>query len=579
MRKKLLKKIKLPKFYFFNHLSIGRKIALSFAAVIILFCLSTLLTTWLVKGVGNNIQELEKRSDIALDISQMSNLTESMGLRVANYVHYSTSSYVAEYEDRKHQFDLLTEDLQKYMETPESSELFNQVIANMGTMDEIFVNDVIPAVEVNDFVAAKRNAQNLNNLQLETVAILEILVDIINEDREIAVSNANLAQNQTFITLITSIGVSILLSILAVFFISRNISGNLKKVIDYSNQIATGKLNIENIKYKGKDEISKLVASINTMRENLRDMITHIIDISNVVTQQSTALTSSAKEVHTGAEQVSATMEELAKGSDNEANFLSNLTEEMQNFTAKISTTNENAESISDSTSSAETLITDGKNLMGHSIAQMERIDRIVTEAVDKMKVLDSKSHEITKLISVIKDIAEQTNLLALNAAIEAARAGEHGKGFAVVADEVRKLAEQVGVSVKDITTIVHSIQEETTTVSDSLVGGYTEVKEGTSQIEETGRTFEEINQAVKLVVENIQNISSNLTDITSSSQEMNAALQEVASISEQSAAGIEETTATSEQTSQSMNQIITNINELNDLSKKLHGVVQKFEI
>ncbi|MFC4404433.1 methyl-accepting chemotaxis protein [Gracilibacillus xinjiangensis] len=583
MRKKVkgneVKRIKLRNVHLFNHLSIGKKIALSFAAVIILFSISTIYATGLVKDVGNNIQEIEKRSKIALDISQMSTLTESMGLRVANYVHYSTQSFVSEYEDRRHQFDLLTAELEQYMDTPESNELFTLVITNMNKMNDTFVSDVIPAVEVNDFVTAKRNAQSLNQLQLETVAVLEVLVDIINQDMEQAVAKAEIAQSNTYTTLIVSIIVSIILSCLAVFFISRNISSNLQKVIEYSNQIAAGKLNIENIKYKGKDEISKLINAINTMRENLSNMIQHITDISDVVSERSTALKASAKEVHTGAEQVSLTMEGLAKGSDNEANFLSELTEEMQKFSEKIMTTNENAESIANSTSSAEVLITDGKNLMGQSIAQMERIDQIVTEAVDKMKVLDSKSHEITKLISVIKEIAEQTNLLALNAAIEAARAGEHGKGFAVVADEVRKLAEQVGISVKDITVIVHSIQDETTTVSNSLIGGYREVKEGTSQIEETGRTFEEINHAVKLVVENIQNISENLTEITSSSQGMNGALQEVASISEQSAAGIEETTATSEQTSQSMNQIITNITELNDLSKKLHGVVQKFEI
>jgi len=117
----------------------------------------------------------------------------------------------------------------------------------------------------------------------------------------------------------------------------------------------------------------------------------------------------------------------------------------------------------------------------------MNDVHTIVKNAVEKVRLLDQESKQISKLVEVVSDIAEQTNLLALNAAIEAARAGEDGKGFAVVADEVRKLAEQVATSINEITQISDRIQEGSDSVAEALETGYQHVNQGSEQIDKTG--------------------------------------------------------------------------------------------
>jgi len=195
------------------------------------------------------------------------------------------------------------------------------------------------------------------------------------------------------------------------------------------------------------------------------------------------------------------------------------------------------------------------------------------------VKTLEKQSEEITKLVGVIKDIADQTNLLALNAAIEAARAGEHGKGFSVVANEVRRLAEQVSLSVEDITFIVRNIQSESTFMTDSLQSGYKEVEKGTNQIKSTGETFEKINQALLEMTKGVQFISGNLSMIEDNSDEINHSIEEIATVSEGAAAGIEQTAASVQQTSSSMEQVATSSDRLAKSAETLFKQVGRFKI
>lgn len=272
-------------------------------------------------------------------------------------------------------------------------------------------------------------------------------------------------------------------------------------------------------------------------------------------------------------------MQELAIGSENQSQSTSLLAANMTAFKAEVETVMRAGNAANKNSETIVSLSGKGKKNMTTSKEQMENINQIVEEAVLKMQTLDQGTQEIGKLVAIINDVANQTNLLALNAAIEAARAGEHGRGFAVVADEVRKLSERVAESVKDITAFVTNIQSDSQVVVESLQMGYTEVQAGLSGITETSQTFDTITHSLETVVTHITQINNELTQLAETGNDMSHAISEIASVSEESAAGVEQTSAASQEINSTMEEVATNAQHIKQQAELLNQVVNQFHI
>lgn len=387
------------------------------------------------------------------------------------------------------------------------------------------------------------------------------------------------AGSSTFTTSVILTIVMIIVGVVIAILTSRSITRPIKLVMERMQAIASGDISMEPLQVKTKDETGQLIVSTNAMASNMQQMLRKIGEVSVTVAKQGEELAAAALETKTGATQITATMQEMASGSEVQANSAGELASVMGIFSERVSEANEKGDRVHDYSTSVLSMTSTGSQMMDESKDQMETINELVKDAVLKMEGLDTETQEITQLVSVIQDVAAQTNLLALNAAIEAARAGEQGKGFAVVADEVRKLAEQVSSSVTDITDIVTKIQTESKMVAKSLKGGYAEVEKGTEQIANTGNTLNEITTSVTRMVEEITEVSENLTTLAANTQQMNNSIEEIASVSEEAAAGMQQVVATTEQAGSSMDQIAASTEELTKLAEELNGLVKQFKI
>lgn len=563
----------------FRNIKVGWKYGGALIIVFILFGIATGVVSSLVKEIGDNVSALERRGDRAIGVTEMGSLTRAKAIRVFEYLYEPEQMIIDEYEDRREKFNALEAELRSKMDTEEQRALFDRIVSLDTKLNSLFTDQLVPAVDSGEAASIEKYAAIADTIQLQTVNLLDDLLGTVNKERAQAVAATKDSQASAFNTLLISMLIAVFIGGFLTFFISRAVSRNLNEVVAVANRIAKGELNNPEINYKGKDEIGRLAAAVNMMSENLKMTIQQVYGVSQAVSSQSEELSHSADEVKAGSQQVASTMQELASGSEAQAKHASDLSAFMETFSESMKEASENGQSVLASSKNVLDMTAKGSAFMHASIKQMGIIDQIVQDGVQKMKGLDAQSQEISKLVSVIKDIADQTNLLALNAAIEAARAGEQGRGFAVVADEVRKLAEQVSVSVADITGIVSGIQTESANVAESLQGGYLEVEKGTSQIKTTGETFEDISGAINEMAANIYSITEKLDEMNEKSRQMGNAVEEIASVSEEAAAGVEQTSASAQQTSSSMEEISRSSEDLSKMAEELNRLVSNFKL
>lgn len=363
------------------------------------------------------------------------------------------------------------------------------------------------------------------------------------------------------------------------WIISRMITLPLKQVSVAVQEVAAGNLSIGELEVQSSDEVGQVAIGLNSMVKNLRVLISHVNNSAEQLAASSEELTASAEQTAIAAGQVAVSVSEVASGTDRQLTAVHNGSDEIEHMLKGLQHVALNSNTVAARSDKAADAANTGSIAIKEAITQITIVESTVTNSALVVERLGEQSKEIDQIVSTISGIASQTNLLALNAAIEAARAGEQGRGFAVVADEVRKLAEQSQEAAKQIAKLIQDIQSETESAVAAMKNGKQEVRTGVNMVNNAGQVFGSILNLVKASSDQVREISAEIDLVAQGSQSIVRAMNEIAAVSKESASETQTVSAATEEQSASMEEIASSSQALASLAEELRSAVSKFTV
>jgi methyl-accepting chemotaxis protein len=511
-----------------SRLSLKMKLAVGFGGLLLI------LTVLGVVGYESAVtsaelsQHVERqvtttRLSLAIDLS-----IEKQVASVRGFLLMGTDARLKADQDSQRTFQASMEELGQSLDTDEGKRTF----AGMKTvyseyrsiMDEAIrlrrANKTKEAVRLIFSPAAQSGRDELRNDTTKVVQLAQELKKAAQNEQ-----SASAAKTKSLMLLLAGLG--LLIGLAVAILMARSITLAIARMVDLIQELAADNLAAADMQITSQDEIGKAGTALNGMKNNLRALI------------QSIAGT--AEHVASASEEISSSATQQAQAAETQTDQTTQVANAMQQMSATVMQVSENSNKAAEASRQAAETARHGGTIVEDTLTKMRTIADSVSATARKMAELGKSSDQIGRIIGVIDDIADQTNLLALNAAIEAARAGEQGRGFAVVADEVRKLAERTTTATKEIAEMIKSIQDETKSAVSAMEAGNQQAEDGVRSTTQAGDSLREIIQMSEQVGEMITHIATAATEQSSATEQVNGNVEQISKLVKESAVGAQQ--------------------------------------
>ncbi|GBF33698.1 methyl-accepting chemotaxis protein [Desulfocucumis palustris] len=515
--------------------SVRMRIGGGFTTLLVLLAIIAVVASLKMNTTEVNIKDIGVNSErISLDYQIKESFQEAVSA-IWGYMLYNSESYLNQYNEKiKITENLISERINNSSEQDRSK--FEIILVQVKDCDQQVTQNMVPLLREDKLVEATALGTviapittKVNKTLDESISENEQKSNQLHSVTETAVKSGRVTINVVGI-------IALLIAALLSFFITRSITGPVRMIMSRVQPMAAGDFT-HTVEINRRDELGELAGAINRTREQLRELVSGIVIAAQSVAAHSEELAASAEEVN-------ATVEEVASATGEVA--------------AMAEKSMENASTTAEGSRKVVEVAQSGSGTVQRTVEKINAIARASGEANSSIQKLGQLSAKVGNITDVITGIAEQTNLLALNAAIEAARAGEQGRGFAVVADEVRKLAEQSASAAGEIGQLIQQIQAG---VEDSMLAmeyGAAEVKEGVHLASEAGAALDSIIVAINSSI---------------------SLVEEIALVTRQTGEGTQRLSEGNEQVSTTIQQVVGSTQELADIATGLRSAVNRFKV
>lgn len=518
---------------------------------------------------------------IYIGISELPSLTEKLGqMRALGINVLNEGKLTDENETKIEQLYYPTLTIVQNMQEAMAISLEDEEISKKlsGSSDALKKGTTDYLLEVKQLSTSKLSTDEFYNLATETIDqnfdSFNAIFDVVNKNLEDEYESKVLMKNITT-TVITMI---FLMAITLFSSLYLSIKETIKTLAEKTAEVASGNLTVK-IDLQTKDEMNDVEQSFNQMTNNLHRLVEVITTNSSQVVTSSEELMASAQEASATVEHATGASNQVAQDTDLQMNSLKESANAMDDMVIGIEKIADNSRRISELTDNTTASAIDGNKTVERALTQMTMIQETVTSSSETINELNKQSEKIGSIVNVITGIADQTNLLALNAAIEAARAGEHGKGFAVVADEVRKLAEDSRSSAAQITELITVVQLDTTK-SVSMMGDVSQnVAMGIEVTKDASAKFGHILTSMEILNPQMAEISTTAMEFSAHAEQVAAAMNQLLETSKQTSAATEEIASSSEEQLAIMEEVATSANALSTMAESLQDLIKNFKL